>query len=205
MLDIKKKKITDKIFLLEFENQFEIASTLLRFQEYYESPKFKGKVFALEEFKEWYSSVKGEEFSYYTDWNAFNFPSFILKPFYEGKFDPLTEGEKQILESFKDEKEEFYVIAIYKEYRMALKHEISHALMYANENYKKGVMEILSKYDTQEIKAELKSKEGYHEDVLDDEVHAWILESGDKLKSKIPDGIKEELEENYGKFSVKDS
>ena len=111
-MEIKKSKITQKIFLLEFENQKDITSSLLRFQEHYESPEFKDKIFTLEEFKKWYSSIKGG-FTYYTDWNGFNIPSHILTPFYEGKFNPLTKEEQMILNLFKNEKKPFYQRGIY--------------------------------------------------------------------------------------------
>lgn len=86
-MEIDKKKITDKINLLVFENQKELASTFVRFQEHYESPEFAGKTFSLEEFKEWYikNSEKGREtgeFTYYEDWSGFNIPSYVMRPFY---------------------------------------------------------------------------------------------------------------------------
>ncbi len=200
-MGIKKVKITDKIFLLIFENQHEIASTFLRFQEHYESPKFRGKSFSLGEFKAWYSSLKGD-FTYYTDWNGFNIPSYILKPFYEGQFDPISDEEKEILNLFRDVGDDFYVIGIHKDMKNVssfLKHEIAHGLFYTDSQYKDRVMEILSEFNLDEIKDELRSKGGYHEEVLDDEVHAYSLGSVGKLKSKVPEELHKRLLENYQK------
>ena len=200
-MGIKKVKITDKIFLLIFENQHEIASTFLRFQEHYESPKFRGKSFSLGEFKAWYSSLRGD-FTYYTDWNGFNIPSYILKPFYEGQFDPISDEEKEILNLFRDVGDDFYVIGIHKDMKNVssfLKHEIAHGLFYTDSQYKDRVMEILSEFNLDEIKDELRSKGGYHEEVLDDEVHAYSLGSVGKLKSKVPEELHKRLLENYQK------
>jgi hypothetical protein len=99
-MQIDHQILVDRIHLLTFDNQIDLTSTFLRFQEHYESPFFKGKYFTLDEFKEWYiktspNGKKSGKFTYYTDWGGFNIPSYILKPFYNGAFNPLSENEKQ--------------------------------------------------------------------------------------------------------------
>ncbi len=200
-MKIKKLQITGKIFLLVFENQFDITSTFLRFQEFYESPKFRGKVFTLEEFKKWYTSLKGT-FSYYTDWNGFNIPAHILQPFYNGDFNPLSEKEKKLLELFKKEKGKFYIIGVHrniKDISKLLNHEVAHGLFYTDEKYHKKVLEIISKFDVEDIKNELRSKGGYSEEVLVDEVHAYVLDSVQSLKAKIPVKMHKQLQNNFQK------
>jgi len=49
MLQVKKKRLLKDIFLLHFKSQHQMASTFLRFQEHYESPKFAGDIFTLKE------------------------------------------------------------------------------------------------------------------------------------------------------------
>ncbi|MEK7106247.1 MAG: ABC transporter ATP-binding protein, partial [Patescibacteria group bacterium] len=68
------------IYLVEAPTQYALASTFLRFQEHYESPKFRGQFFSLEEFMDWYAEEYGN-FTYYKDWTGFNIPSYILKSF----------------------------------------------------------------------------------------------------------------------------
>jgi len=56
----------------------------LRFEEYYESPRFKGRIFTFDEYRKWYvkNSPKGKKtgrFTYYSDWSGFNIPSYALK------------------------------------------------------------------------------------------------------------------------------
>ena len=58
MINIKKRCIGEGIYLLEFDTQYALTSTLLRFEESYESPEYKGNIFTLSEFKRWYSKSK---------------------------------------------------------------------------------------------------------------------------------------------------
>ena len=207
LMRIEHQTLTDRIHLLTFDTQQEITSTLLRFQEYYESPEFRGKVFSLEEYKQWYTqnSVKGRktgEFTYYTDWNGFNIPSFILKPFQEGEFNPLSEKEKRILKLFNGKPEPFYVIGVHrasKNLGLSLKHELAHGLFYTDGDYQNEALAVLSQFDTEQIKSEIKSK-GYHEHVLDDECHAYGIACGSKLKTPIPKELSRSLREIYNKY-----
>ena len=206
-MDIKKLKITDKIFLLVFKNQKEMASTFLRFQEYYESPEFRRKVFTLKEDKKWYSSVRGS-FSYYTDWNGFNIPSYVLKPFVKGKFDPLSKKEGAVLELFSKKRGKFYVIGVHKRSKgtlSTLKHEIAHGLFYTDNGYNKEVVKLLSGFDLSKLKKELGSLGGYHDGVLDDEAHAYSLSNSKKIKTKIPGKLNSGLEKVYQKYLKKNN
>ncbi len=207
-MDIEHKKLADRIHLLTFENQMDITSTFLRFQEYYESPKFREKFFTLEEFKAWYikNSPKGivsGEFTYYFDWNGFNIPSYVLKPFYEGKFNPLTEQEKSFLDIFKNEIGTFYIIGIHKKAKtknQLLEHEIAHGLFYTNNSYKIEVKKVLSQFDVEVIKEELRQKAGYCEEVLEDEVHAYSIDEESNLKTLVPKKLSAELRKLYKKY-----
>ena len=60
-------------FHLIFGKQTDMTLSLLRLQEYYESPEFCGKRFTLEEFIEWYID-KFHEFSYITETGGMNIP-----------------------------------------------------------------------------------------------------------------------------------
>jgi hypothetical protein len=139
-------------------------------------------------------------------WSGFNFPSYVLKPFYEGKFDTLSAREKQILEAFKEEKGLFYIIATYKDknqedFMGTKKHEIAHSQYYLNKNYNKSVNSILSNLNLKPIFSYIKSL-GYHQSVFLDEAHAYLLTDSDSL---VEAGIKLDkysktiiaLEKNY--------
>ncbi len=200
MINITKKTIQEGIYYLEFDNQHAVTSTLLRFQEHYESPHFAGKIFTLEEFKEWYAQ-EYKTFSYYTDWNGFNFPSYILQPFKEGKFDPLTPEEQHILNLFKEETGKFYIIATHKEAsHKTFDHEIAHALFYLHEDYKQQAINIIKQYETQALREELKEK-GYADHVMDDEVHAYALTGSKKLHYQIPEHMQQQLKDLFERFA----
>jgi hypothetical protein len=191
---MKIEEIVENVFNVNFDTQEKLASTFLRFQEHYESPEFKGKTFTLEEFKEWYTanSTKGKEtgkFTYYEDWGGFNIPSHILKPFYEGSFEPLSKKEKKLLDTFKDKKDKkFYIIGTFsgKEREYLLKHETAHGLFYTNPDYRHEVLNELDKLDpkTRNNINKVLEKFGYNSDVWVDESHAYIMTQSNYLKKK---------------------
>lgn len=178
--------IVKDLYHLTYPNNVELASTFLRFQEHYESPEFSGKIFSLEEYKQWYSKVNGK-FSYYEDWTGFNVPGHILKPFYEGKFDPLSLKEYNLLEIFKYDKQDFYIIgtSLEKNGDEYLEHEIVHGLFYLRPDYRKKVLEVLPRFETTCIRDFLRdANSGYSDAVLDDETNAYVVANLDLLKSE---------------------
>jgi hypothetical protein len=202
--------VTPKVVLLTFDSQFDITSTLLRFQEHYESPYFHGKIFSLKEFKSWYvqASPKGREtgkLTYYQDWNGFNFPSYIVTPFKEGKFDPLSGKEKKVLRLLKDLEEPYYVIGVHKASKnvdAVLDHELKHALFYINEKYREQVIWAIAKVALSTVKAmkEELMEMGYTEEVIVDEINAFVTSGSYPLQSKFPKMVKEKLVKLYEKF-----
>ena len=178
----------DKVYHLIFETKKELVATFLRFQEHYESPEFRGKVFTLKEFREWYikNSENGKKtgrFTYYSDWDGFNIPSSILKPFYEGRFDPLSRREKILLDEFQAMKDtRFYLIGSSGDKAHgALNHEIAHGLYYTNDEYHAsidGILKAIPKKTRKKIQKFFHDM-GYHEGSADDEMHAVLLEYDD--------------------------
>ena len=204
---ITKQSINEKIFLLGFETQFDLCSTFLRFQEYYESPEFKGRIFTLDEYKRWYSEIKGS-FSYYTDWSGFNIPSEALIPFLEGKFDPLSSEEQQLLGMFENLQHPYYIIGVSgdldsEQKRKLINHEIAHGLFSTNLKYKTEVLNTLAQYNLDGFKNWLRSLGGYHESVLDDEVNAYTLFGSDKVTFEVPTKMKEELQVIFNHYLIK--
>ena len=215
---MKLYKISNKIYHVQFNSQSNLSLTFLRFQEYYESPKFKGKIFSLDKFKDWYikNSSKNkniEKINYYKDWEAFNIPSYILKPFYKGKFNPLSQEEEKLLELLKNIKEKkFYVIGtLKKRNKKDIKHEIAHGLFYTNNKYRRNVKKILKKIDKEEknkIINLLIKIEGYSKKVLEDELHAYILADlawlrRNRMKITKLKNIHQMLDQNFNKFYKK--
>jgi hypothetical protein len=174
---ITRNKLADGIYLVRFETQYELAATFLRVQEHYESPRFSGRVFSLEQYMDWYAARFGA-FTYYQDWAGFNVPSTALLPFYEGKFDPLLEKEKRLLRLFKNLHGRFYVIGLYNS--GDLTHELAHALYFTDAAYRRAVRTAMRGYDTSALKRQL-AKAGYAKHVIPDEVHAYLVAPAGKL------------------------
>ena len=160
-----------------------MSKTFVRFQEFFESPKFRGKVFTLKKFEKWYKKQNKKEnkgkFTYYKDFSGHNIPSSVLGRFYAGDFNPLSMRELWFLEQFKNVKGKFYVIGTYKEKKVAggdtLKHELAHSLFYLNRKYKKEVLEILDKTNLKSLLKKFKKSGEYDKSVYLDECHAYIL------------------------------
>lgn len=161
------------------DSQKELSETFIRFQEYYESPNenFKGKIFTIGQVKNWYSITYGAD-TYSDDWVGFNFPSSVLIPFKQGLFDPLTSQEQELLNFFKYRNDLFYIIGAQNS--AVLRHELAHALYSHNKKYAQRV-DCLCKLhhkDLLKIKKYILDK-GYHADVLNDELQAYITDNDD--------------------------
>lgn len=210
------REIKKNIYHLIFPSKGQPAKTLLRFQEHFESPRFRDKIFSLDEYKKWYiaNSPRGKKtgrFTYYRDWDGFNIPSNILEPFYKGKFDPLSKEEKTILRLFKNKrKKKFYIIATFRNSgRYLFKHEVAHGLFYTNPKYKKEVTKILKRID-RKVKRQITNYltrygGGYNRKVWTDEIHAHVLVDLNYLnKNKVNSSrlleINKELEKTFNKY-----
>ena len=165
---------------MRFDTQYALASTFLRFQEYYESSRFRGRVFSLEEYMDWYAARFGG-FTYYEDWSGFNVPSTSFQPFHAGKFDPLSRKEERLLRLFRRERKPFYVIGVANDgSHKDILHELAHALYFTNIDYRKAVQEEMRGYNTSTMKRRL-ARMGYARPVLHDEVHAYLATPVGKL------------------------
>ena len=179
-MKITKSRVAKGIYLLRFKTQYELAATFLRVQEHYESPQFHGRVFSLEQYMNWYAARYGN-FTYYQDWSGFNVPSTAFQPFYEGKFDPLSEKEKQLLRLFEKLRDRFYVIGIYDgRAKGSLTHELAHALFFVDDSYREAVRVAMRGYDTATLARQI-AEAGYAKHVIPDEMQAYIVAPSGKL------------------------
>lgn len=198
---MKVTEISPRTFFVNFETRQELLKTFIRFQEYYESPEFKGKVFTVEEYAKWYiKEYKKESFTYYDDWSGCNVPSNIFDDFRNGKMDPLSEREKLLLDSLPNDGLPYYVIGAFNGGR---KDVIEHEKCHAFPEYKCEVNKVLEKYDTKGIQKYIKEL-GYHDSVLLDEAHAYVCASYEYLEGKgvtYPKELKKELNYLVSKYS----
>lgn len=179
--------IRDQIIHLEYTTQEELSRALVRFQEHYESPEFRGKVFTLGQFKDWYARSRGG-FTYYDDWDGFNFPDYVLRLFIQGLFDPLLGEEQEIVNLFGPRTDKYYIIGTHLGSKDAIDHETAHALFYLSDSYKKAVEKAIAEHDPEFVTA-LKASltlMGYCDEVLIDECNAYMAASPDYVEEKFP-------------------
>lgn len=203
-MEVKKHILTDNIILLRFANEADVARTFLRFQEHYESPRFEGLVFTHDEFKKWYVETHGK-FDYYEEWyDGFNIPSSVLKKFYSGEFNPLTEGEKMILNMLKDHTHDYYIIAVHhKKDKSIFHHELAHALFYTDKTYKKKVLSIMEKYDLKYLEKILHEIDGYSKNVIIDEIQAYSVACHGDIKAEFPEKMRKEVRKIFDGYLKK--
>lgn len=185
------------------DSQEELGLTFMRFQEYYESanPTFKNGIFTLGQLKRWYSETYGAN-NYHNMWIGFNFPSTVFTPFKEGLFDPLTVEETRLLDLFKYRSDKFYVIGAQSS--SVLRHELSHALYASNIKYKKEIDSFLQK-NKKKLQKPLHyiSSKGYCDDVLYDELQAYITDNDDNELINITcPSIIANVNKIYNKYNV---
>lgn len=180
-MKIKSTEIAPHVYHVVFSSQRELASTLMRFQEFYESPKFKGKIFSRKEFMDWYKEEhgRGKRFTYFDDWSGFNLPDYIFDLFIDGKFDPLSTQERQFLALIKKIPKPFYIIATGADEpsEKTINHELAHAMWYLNKTYRKQAKQTVRKLNKKTLSAirTVLERRGYNKSVFDDETHAYLI------------------------------
>lgn len=206
---MKFKTIRPNIYAVEAKKATELAKLFLRFQEFYESPKYKGKTFSLSEFKIYYKKfTNSNKFTYYNDWVGFNVPSSVFKPFFSGKFLRISAKERWLLnkvKSYYKANQKFYVLGYAENAKQTAKHELAHAYYYTNQEYRDNVNRTLDQVILSNLKVFLRSL-GYSESVLVDECHAYILTEkrylkGRKLWRSEFDEVKEKLQKLFKKVN----
>ncbi|MHA2063095.1 MAG: hypothetical protein ACXABY_01820 [Candidatus Thorarchaeota archaeon] len=176
------------IIHLEFNSQRKLAQAFMRIQEFYESPlgDFRGRFFTSDEFKQAYAEFKGGEFTYYTDWNGFNVPGDVADKFikmFEADLEPWTH-EQQLVDAIKEHREpngRYYVIGTHTQGVSTVgDHELSHAFWHLDLTYRESaqhLVEIELPVSFRALAGKALQKLGYHEDVLDDEITAYLSTS----------------------------
>ena len=174
------------IYIIESRDRQYLAEMFMRFQEYYESPEFKGKVFTVEEFAKWYATKYGG-FTYSRDSYGFNIPSKVLEPFQKGQFNPLTEKEQKLLNLCSNTQGDFYVLGVTPKaeyFPETVKHEFIHGAFHVNKQYQSEVTKCIKNSKVKEVSRGL-CKMGYHTDVFADEANAYILVEPETIKEFI--------------------
>lgn len=195
-MSLKVKKQPFNSVWISADSQGELGNTFIRFQEHYESPKFKGQIFTVGQVRSWYSSTYGAN-TYEKDWSGYNFPSTVLKPFRDGLFDPLTNEEQEFIKLFQYRHDSFYIIGAQTE--DVLRHELSHALYGYSVKYRISIDQLIKKYQ-KDLKLTIKYilDKGYDKAVINDELQAYITDNDDEfIQKNTPKNIIEQINQLY--------
>lgn len=182
------KEITEGVLHVEAATQYELASTFMRVQEFYESPydHIRGHFFTHEQYMD--SCAYGDKrsaqdetvFTYLEDWNGFNVPGHIFDK-WANLFTEhyLWDKEKRLINRVRKQvrTKKYYVIGTHHEAaRGDFDHELSHAWYYLHPKYKQlqhKNLDKLSDKSREQLKRSL-VKDGYQDDVIDDEIIAYL-------------------------------
>jgi hypothetical protein len=172
----KVKKIKNRIYSVVVADDYDRAMLFLRAQEYYENPKFKGKIFDIWDFIKDYSKDK-EGFTYAKDWTGFNLPfnkaSYLYDNLHIYSFTKYDTIFNTILGRI--DCEDSYIIGVDKLEGEIFNHELAHALYYTNQLYKEEVDQLTSRLKDYERYKGVLIGMGYDSKFVDDEIQANMI------------------------------
>lgn len=212
------KKVIPRIYAVKVSDPYERAMLFMRVQEFYESQfdGIQGHHFEMFQFMEIYRKwAKKGYFSYPEDWVGFNVPGeiaeactkHVLKASNRLLSTPYDFIMKEIIDTIREENggEKYYIIGVNKFKSQLMDHEVSHGLYYVDGDYKKSCLDLISETLTNRKYQTLKKiimKMGYSEEVIDDEIQAYLSTGIYPQMEKIK-GIKDiskKFKKNFKKF-----
>jgi hypothetical protein len=142
-MGFKVKRVYPHIYHICFDTVAQMANAGLRLEEWYESPKFKGKTFTREEYIKWFSQ-EYKTYSPYVYADGINIPDNVFRNF--RLWATPSPAELKLLEAveqFADKK--FIVILTHKKsHRDTFNHELAHGFYYIDPFYRWRTRIILS-------------------------------------------------------------
>lgn len=187
------KKMSDNLFLVTSDTQEKLAKLFVRPNSYLDCREFKGKIFTLSEFSDWYIKEKGA-FTYYHDYKGFNIPDSVIDMFLNGSFDPLSEEEKWLMDNLRSvaPKKPYYVIGYVHVHgeEETRHHELAHALYYLSDTYRNEVNDVIEKFWKEISPKTLSAIQGflknlqYDKSIWNDEMNAYLIADKDYLIEK---------------------
>lgn len=184
----KTKKPIKNCLLLEFNTQKDLALAFCRVEEYYEgNPKVNGKYLSFVEFIDAFMIDDGK-LDYFHYWTGFNIPGNIFIEWSQKNMSEKTYWENALayaVHSKLNLEKPFYIIGGVKGDIEVIDHEIAHALYYMNPEYK-DMMDTANYQFYKNLRGEYSKmvkalkKMGYGDNVIKDEVQAYMSTSGKK-------------------------
>jgi len=200
---MKIKKVCDGVYHVDFINRYLLGSTLMRIQEYYESPykSIKGKYFSLEDFLDIYSKDNGS-FTYFVDWSGFNFPSSIFDNFVKKFSHDFTRKEREFVKLISDlnSNGKYYIIASCGYNEDDVRHELAHAYFYLSKEYYNKMVNMCASFEYSSCLVDKLIEMGYDKNIIVDELQAYLCVSKKKYFSKVFSNLmSKKLDKVFGK------
>lgn len=197
----KFTRLREGVYELRFDDLYELCMTFLRYQEFYESPRYQDRKFTLAEYMSWYVKNQNDKdtFSYPSgDWGGFNIPAEVIGQVHAlgiddpNHYDSLMFALYRIMMS-ESEDGKAYLIGVQNDVEGLDDHEMTHAMFHLDATYSNRCMGVLFEThpDLLQLLREVLFAKGYTEKTFYDEVQAYLT-TGGKIFQK--DGAKEKLE-----------
>ncbi len=187
-----------RLFHFEFKDHIEACLSMVRMQEFYESPKFRNKFFTIDDYINWWCRQgKDKSFDYMNEVAGYNIPGDKvvrwIKEFYFDTGYDVSDRELAVLNKLESlgvidweamnrgkNPTDFYIIGTCKGISNPegyLAHEIRHAMFYLIPEYRDGMMEVIGRFPCNQFRKKLLNDKdvSYHKSVINDEVHAYAL------------------------------
>lgn len=176
------KKLRDRLYELRFDDQHEMCMTFLRYQEFYESPRYVGRKFTLAEYMSWYvkDQSKDGSFSYPQDWGGFNLPVDIIGRVHAMGIDDPNHYDSLMFALYRTisaQCDGAYLIGVTRNVELD-EHEVTHAMFHIDESYRNKVLATLGAAYNNVLVGELKEillGKGYAQVTALDEVNAYAV------------------------------
>lgn len=199
---IKLFEIYPNIFAVVIKDDRLRARVFMRYQEFYESDSdtFRGKGFKWNDYVKFYKQkTKKDYFSYHEDWSGYNLPcdsiESCMKVIPDLNFYDLIMFS--IVDTIRNKVggKDFYLIGIDQNDNTnsdLILHELAHGLWYSDRGYKQKQLSNINSMDetTRELMEKKVSNMGYGENVINDEIQAYLSTGVDSSMTRIK-GIKE--------------
>lgn len=216
---IEISEIHKGVILITSPKQYVINDMFMRPQEFYESPieGIRGCIFNTDTFIRLYSEHMGQ-FDYHTEWVGFNLPGKVLQEFIDIYISTigLRPSEYDMLSLLSQmnitpaDLDQYYIIGTNtteKDYLDTMDHEICHAFWTLRPDFQEHARSMLGLIPSGPfniLRKNIKDR-GYAEEVLDDEMCAYLTTSpADELSKKyginkgdIPANIMESFKERF--------
>lgn len=204
---LRKEQISSKVWVIYGTEQPDVARAFVRFQEYYENAKLKGeRGLVVNDIDKWWEQHrdKDEKELYYTYWVGFNVPGKVILDLirscdfrsgfsvtdflaHPNRYPRWHNDETEFLGLLEDltvdQINESYFVGMWQESTDVLDHEIAHAFFATISAYKAEQMWNISQFP-KDLYKDISGKLidlGYHPDVINDEVQAYLSSYIDTL------------------------